>query len=624
MNLLLAARDLGLVLTLLALCIAVGQWAVSRLVKSSLRPRESLLCSLGLGIGIVGTLIFFIGLLGFADGLGLTTLLAGLTAASWRRLRSVNSVLAAFREFTAGWTLLELGIISIIGLWILSHAALPVANYDSLLYHLAIPELYLREGRIFLPPNNFHAANVGIMHMLYLPLLVFGGSSAPALLNGVIALALIPLVHLVGERFWEGETGRLAAILVWAGPVLLLVSITPRVDVTLVWYLLLGHYLAIEALTDRSKIGFLWLSGLVLGIGIAVKLSAVLYVVAMSPLFLFAIWCGQEAARPIHRVLALLCVALAVPALPWFVRNLAWLGDPVYPFLAGEITPQWLKATYGGRVPSVEVGTPAILQIRKPFNLPDFFFAPHRLTPEGEGILYFANPVLLLLPLTLFTRNWTSKLWLALPPVLYVFGLFIMHGSKTNLRYMIPAVVPLSILAVAALTTLLRRPARWVATSLLLLPMAISLTLWSASQLSWSYLSGELSEDEYLSVISNQEIRTYVNNETAPDSKILLLFDGRVYGIERSRIPDPPGPSNWLKMTTAASTTCLEESGVTHVVVNEHLLNYQMSRGLDPESIRWDEFSSFEERCLSLLKDGGWYRVYRLEGGDPPDERRPQ
>ena len=133
-----------------------------------------------------------------------------------------------------------------------------------------------------------------------------------------------------------------------------------------------------------------------------------------------------------------------------------------------------------------------------------------------------------------------------------------------------------------------------------------------------------MTEKEYLSVISNQEIRSYLNNETGSDSKILLLFDGRVYGIERSRIPDPPGPTNWLSMSTAASESCLEESGITHIVVNEHLLDYQVSRGLDPATIRWNEFPVFAERCLALAKDGGWYRVYRLEPGGWSDERPDQ
>lgn len=617
MHLLVAARELAVVLGLLGLCTAVGQVVVNRIYPLSLRRREQVLFSMGIGIGCVGTLILLWGIVGIADATGLLFLLSALTILAWGSLRELASMLRqAVAVTVAEWSRTELVVIGLITLFVLGHAALPPTDFDSLFYHLAIPEIYLREGRIFLTPDNLHAAYVGVVHMLYLPLLAFGGPGAPALFSGVLALSLIPLIHLIGEKLWDSETGRLAALLAWGGPILILVAVTPRIDVTLVWYLLLGHYALIGSLDDSSSApAYLWLGGLVLGIAVAAKLSAAVYILALGPVLLLTTFRVGNSWGAVLRTLGPFCLAVLVTTLPWLIRNWVWLGDPIYPRLTAPATPAWLHEVYGGDTAPSPHLVPPLQQIRIPFNLLDFLFAPHRLTPEGEGFLYFANPVLWILPLSLLDGRWKQKILLAVPAVLYGLGVLIIHPDGTNLRYMLPAVLPLSLVPVAALAGVFKRRARSLTAVVIMLPLALSMTLWSASRPGLLYFGNRLSEAEFLSMSSNQEMRTVLNEETRQKSQILMLFDSRGFGIERSVIPDP-GVTNWLRMGPAVRLHCLQPTSITHVVVNRKLLGYHSERGLDLSTILWEEFTDFSDRCLVRIHDGGWFEVYRLEPGN--------
>lgn len=612
-----AASDLLLVLALVGLCVAVGRTAVERLPGTALSPRELLLFSLGVGVGVVGTSILLLGLAGFLNGGGLAVLCLACVGVCWKSFVRLPSLLGeALADVWAGWSLAEFAFFGILAIFMLSHAALPPTNFDSLAYHLAVPELYLREGRIFLPPNNFHAAFVGLVHMLYIPLLAVGGAAAPAMLSSVLALSLIPLAQLLGEYLADGQTGRIASILVWGGPILVLGAITPRIDVTLVWYLLLGHYAVLLVVRDPTRRRLLWIGGALLGCAIGVKLSAVLYIVGVSPLILFVGWRQQRSGGRDTAGLAIFVVAVIVSALPWLIRNWMWLGDPLYPHLAGSRVEAWLQALYGGELlPSGTGRSPSqqLRILRIPFNFFDFFFAPRRLTPEAEALLYFANPALWVLPLWLLFRRGTDKLWLALPAVAYGLAVVIRYSGGLNLRYLIPAVVPLAIVSAALVVACLRRHLHWAATVLLMLPFAASVIIWTATQPAWRYLTGRLSASEYLSDKANGDLRSYLNENTPVGSQILMLFDARGFGISRSVIPDYG--VNWLRLAPAASERCLEATDITYVVVNKELRGYLELKGLDLSTVRWQEFSSFADRCLHLIKDENKYEVYRVFHG---------
>src|SRR5262249_10115931 len=141
-------------------------------------------------------------------------------------------------------------------------AIAPPADWDSLMYHLRLPAQFLERGQIFLPEDNLHVAFVGLPHMLYLPLLRVGSSSAPAVFSAALTLALGLSVFALGSRFWGDVCGLSGLLLLWSSPVLLLVGGTARIDVTGALFLLLAHYALLLAISSKSEGDKVYIAGL--------------------------------------------------------------------------------------------------------------------------------------------------------------------------------------------------------------------------------------------------------------------------------------------------------------------------------------------------------------------------
>jgi hypothetical protein len=143
-------------------------------------------------------------------------------------------------------------------------APAPPFDWDSLTYHLHVPAEYLAAGRVFLPEDNFHAALIGPVQMLYLPLLAVRSAAGPAVLNALLALMLALTVAGMASRLLSSRVGGLCLVALWTNTVLVAVAVTPRIDTTLVLYTLLGHYALLIAWARKSRRLFL-LAAVVLG-----------------------------------------------------------------------------------------------------------------------------------------------------------------------------------------------------------------------------------------------------------------------------------------------------------------------------------------------------------------------
>ena len=119
--------------------------------------------------------------------------------------------------------------------------------------------------------------------MLYLPLLALGSSAGPALLSAFIAVLLGLAVFAFTARFLGDRTASLSLALLWGTTTLLLVAITPRLDVTLAFYLFLAHYALMLALSSSSSRAPLYLSAVLLGAAIGIKYNALPYILGLAP-----------------------------------------------------------------------------------------------------------------------------------------------------------------------------------------------------------------------------------------------------------------------------------------------------------------------------------------------------
>ena len=509
-------------------------------------------------------------------------------------------------------------------------ALAPPADWDSLNYHLDVPAEYLATGWIALPEDNLHATLIGPVQLLYLPLLALGATAGPAVLNALLALMLALSLLACGSRLLSAEAGAFAAVAIWGSTILLYVASTPRVDAALALYTFLGHYALLLAWSPHGGRRMYWLSAALLGAAVGVKLQALPYILALLPLVLWLAWRTPwgDTSRPrtppaALRELAPYAVLGLLAAGPWLVRNVVLVGAPFFPLFTAPILPPWLAHLAGSRTvpPGMDPYVFTWLsEVRVPFNVTDAFVDPARLSVDTDRGGFFFSPLLFLLPLSILGMRNRNLFWLAWGGGGYLVAL-LLREPETNLRYLIPGVIPLTMVAVQGLLLALRPFSEGLRSRVALVAVLASL-LYTVSEAPKSLVSppvrgfaaGTVSEVEYqLEPNHPGQLRGILEGFVPREGRVLFLFEARGFGVDRDVLQDPHA-TNWPYLVAlGAPERCLEGTGITHVLVDRAAVAYWSGRGVDLERLGESAFQQFEARCLELTVRSDRYFLYEVQ-----------
>ena len=504
-------------------------------------------------------------------------------------------------------------------------ALAPPWDWDTLMYHQALPLEFLRSGFIRLPPDNLHVALIGVAQLASVPLLAAGLEAGPAMASVasylLLAAAMVGAARVVGDQ----DDGWWSVLLLLGVPGFLVVATTARIDVTVAGALVVAHALLLFAVARRDR-AVLVVAAACFGIAGGMKLHALLYAAVSAPVVLLA-WRDRRAL-----VQALGAFGLALG--PWLVKNALLLGAPFYPAGARPRLEPWLAAIVGSSAIPAGFDARVIAQLgasRTTFNLWDAFVHPGLLTIEEEGRYYGLPLVLLLLPVALFAlRRRPAVLALALPPLVYL-ALLLVAFPQTNLRYLFPAIPPLLAATVIGLRASLPRPlppaARHgllgvvlAASTVFILPAAAEKIGSGGLLLRWAV--GGVSREEVRARVHDVAARDYAALDAAlsglpSDDLVLLLWEGRTEGLRPRTLADIR-LSNWsLLSQTAAPASCLSGTGISYVVVNRGALKYYLAGGASQEVLRLKQFDEFAARCLEPLREVRAYLIFRVRSGPP-------
>jgi hypothetical protein len=624
-------------------CGAVGAWILQHLRATDLSASDQLCLSVTIGMGFLSSTLL---LVGWVVGLGPVSvwLPAAIAALVARRhlirmpglvRASLTSVLVD-SEYRVALRYLVPAVTLLVIVTLLATALTPPTDFDSLMYHLRVPLQWLERGRFFLPADNLHVAQTSLLHMLYLPLLTAGTWAAPAVFNALLCMLLGVCVHSLCRRYFGSTAAGLGFCLLWGNATILLVGPTPRADVVLCLFLVTVHYALILGLGRQgtASAALVTTAGALFGFAFGIKYLALAYGLG---LLASATWALSKEDRTYvaPRLILAFTAAALITSFPWLLKNALLLGAPLYPFLSSPMLPPWIEPLYHSRylptwAPADSISV--LHQIRVAVNLGDFFFNPGRLTPETEGRLYFPCPVIILSPLVFAWRVRTLS-GFATAGLLYL-ATVLFVSIETNLRYLVPGLVALTIAVAGASGTTLAKIKRWrsaitvALVTLNLLPAGLAVMKRMSSTQAASLALGKISRNHYL--VGNRglpqqsyfETASLLNRLLPQQSRVLLLFEARGLYFNASVLQDNLS-SNWLLMLPFLdANTCLAETGVTHILVNNNVLRYYVYRGLQPKAISWDRFSQFERKCLTLvamLPEGPLYSI----SSSAPHDREP-
>lgn len=337
----------------LLLCLAgiVGHAAMPR-KWLSFHPGLAVLQGVSWGLTLVSLAVWLAGSIAGTATVGWVAGLLGVASLvrvpGWFRLvaRALRLAHRTVRMHVGASLALALPI-----LWSLPSLILPIIDSDGLRYHLALPKLFMLEGRVFLYPWDVVGAYPQGAEMFYLLGLSLGSAEAAKWLHFlVVCLGVAALVMMVGGRRSGGLLGGLAYA---ATPAVLAGAGAAFID----GFSMLHVAVAVVGLKRRINP---WAVGLALAGATWTKWTIAPAVVGCLVVVFLEAAKGQR-WRSGLAVLTPIVLVLA----PVMVRNSVVTGDPFFPIVTGLVT---------GEVPGVDL------------DLMDTVSQRHREIPGPLGI----------------------------------------------------------------------------------------------------------------------------------------------------------------------------------------------------------------------------------------------
>ena len=240
-----------------------------------------------------------------------------------------------------GHRLLALLLLATLGL-VLVRAMAPIAadanapEWDSTVYHLAGPKIYIAEHRLVPRPDIPLANAPAGGDILFIPGLYAGSDGSAKMLDLEFGLLIALATYALGRRHFGRQAGVLGALLFLTTDWIPQLMPTPGPDWAAALLVLLASSDLLAWAGARADDRLLARAGLLLGIGISCKLTnlpvapaAVLAAVAIC------LWSGQGGIGgrmvSLLRCGALFGAALALPLLPWLAKSQYYFGSPFYP-----------------------------------------------------------------------------------------------------------------------------------------------------------------------------------------------------------------------------------------------------------------------------------------------------
>lgn len=527
-------------------------------------------------------------------------------------------------------------------------ACVPPVSRDALNHHLALPKLYLEKGGIFELPDrvfSYYPMNLDLLYMLPLYL---GNDILAKYLHFLFALLTALLIYRYLHRRIGSGYGLFAVLLFLTLPVVLKLSITVYVDLGLIFFSTAALLSLLKWRAPGGKLHHLVAAALWCGFALGTKYHGlIVFFVLVNLLLLLAVRKtppGKGATRQALGAAVLFILLALIIFSPWMIRNVLWKNNPVYPLFNSTF-----QSLLSNRTEKIQTAVDAVShdnsQSRRKARPGLNHFTYRSMAYEESGLdialiplrIFFQgqddspkyfdgalNPLLLLLPLCAFAGiRGDPAFWRGEKKTLFSFaGLFIITifiSVDMRVRYILPAIPPLTILAAYGLRNLVAMAGRQqtefmqntalglicLLVALFLLPNYLYLAGLFKTVRPMSYISGQVERDAYVEQFRPAiKVHRYAGRHLAEDAKILGLFLGyRSYYSDRELVFNKALFKEAVKKSADAGavTRHLQAQGLTHLIVRYDLFNrWANDNFTESEKLRTQQFfNAFAPRLIS-------------------------
>lgn len=554
---------------------------------------ELLLLSVGLGLGLLGLLGLLISVLQLANTKVLIAVqfililfflfrndLKNLRAESSSIAQSLNLSFSRYNIFS------KLTIFLLLTFSFLLTLVPPFEAFDALLYHLALPTTILKSGGLQ-AFNNPPAWFPTLTENVYLWALGMGSERATQMLHFAWGLIAVLLLWHWATKFWNIEIARKVLLLLAAMPSLTMLASWAYADMSLVYYAVAALY-TLTSYRLTKNVSFLNITAILAGMAMGVKYQSFVVPLTCGLILLF-----QSPISKAWNSAWRFSILTLLVALPWYLRNFVFMGNPVYPFVFGGRYWDHFLATWWTHA-GTGIGWDAIQIILLPLNVT----LGHRDATFYDGRI---GPLFLLfLPLTIwiFIRSRSAdspdkKLSLVsigcfsiISFIVWTFGV-VNTAALWQSRYLFPAVMAFAIptaLAWDYISELDRSGLRVGFLVNALIGIMISLTVFDNAVFvlqrnPLAIAFGAQSRERYIERV-NPSYAALMNamDELPSDARVYSLFEPRSYGLPRFVQPDPINSNFahdiYLFRTPDMIIQNWKSQKYTHIIVYERGRNF--------------------------------------------------
>jgi len=601
-------RRLFLLSILLLISLGLGEFILSKLKITTSNSLERRIFGAGLGFSSLGFIIFFLGVLKLYYFFTGFILISILLLFLWPDIKKISTSLVTgliqsslFKSRSS--RIIVIGIVASL-LITLMGALIPPLDYDTLEYHLGVPAQYIKaHGIIYLPYNVF--SNFPLhMEMLYTLGLLLDGPILSKMIHFLFLILILLTILLFGKKF-SPHPGLLSALIFVNIPIVAITSAKAYNDLGVTFFGLLAIY-SLWIWTEKRDKKFIILAGLFCGSILAIKYTGIIFFLAPLTIFIFINYLKQKKSvrYAISRPALFVIISLLV-ASPWFIKNLIYTGNPVFP-----IAYRQLGGNNWGEFEAKRFKKHHQVDLT---NFKKMIEAPKKIISGQEGKIGII--ILLFLPFLFFIKNPLPQIkCFALYSIFYflVWTIFTHHMP----RFLIPALPVLSILAGYSILYFLNIR-KYIGYTMIAF-LAIGLIFNSARLLyqfsvvhPLQFISGKDSKTEYLSKLFYLYPAIDVINTYLPeDSKILFIAEARTFYCEKDFVANTPLDKNIIVEIANKSKgakdilNALQDMGITHILYNfteakRISFSYNSFNWVDPKA--QENYMNFMEKYLKIL-----------------------
>jgi 4-amino-4-deoxy-L-arabinose transferase-like glycosyltransferase len=624
-----------------AATLVAGAILLQRLHCQFQSRAEHLLFAAVNGVGVISYASLLLAVLGIYRPLSVALLIAAVLAAGVAVGHRIGAAIVPLRRMPHAWPDVPWLALAVVAVGYALVAALaPEKEYDALWYHLNLPRLWLDAGRPVDRLEEYVSLYPLTWELMFGAGLTLGGDAGAKLLH----FACLPLsgilVWQAARRYMPGVSAAAAVAFFVTAPTVLWESSTAYVDLALALHAGAACY-ALARHAEQGDRGWRAIAALQFGVAAATKHLGV--IVAVVALALYAVWAiqnGRRVRQTLRHALVIAFVAALVPS-PWYARSWRASGNPVFPEMFavfGASPPErWDAVTEHG-----------LATFKSRFGIGrsprDLIALPWDVTVHGALFGGALGPLfLILIPGFIFVRSDIPRAvpWLAAGVVGYG-AVWASPISSYQLRFLVPVVPALALIAAAAFERLQRHAAQsahggptLLATGVLILG-ALNLPPFirfhEADRVGWNGWLTHVLRDSPVAVVTGREsARAYLGrevlsfnawqwiNENLPaDARVLTTTGGDQFYARRARVPFDATiarPAVWSgaeELQTAVAA--LRRLGITHVLFDRR----ELSR-LAAEA-RVSASTAFQHACTVEYEDSRFF-VCRIEYGRLPGVR---